>query len=104
MSQLGEMGDACAAGTAPRRPELHDIGLAWLELLDLVPLDPARNGERRRGIAEVENVSSTHGGSAEAGRNHDQIGSHDTLLGEGRGRSLAIDRSQAGAWEREEWV
>ena len=59
-------GMLAAAGSAPGRPELDDVGLAGLELLDLLPLDPARDGELRRGVADVEDLVGPGAGGDEA--------------------------------------
>ena len=37
--KLGQMGDARLARPAPRRPEFHDVVLAWLEFADRLALD-----------------------------------------------------------------
>src|SRR5262249_32754668 len=93
----GDVRDGLPAGPAPGGPELDDVRLAGLELLDLLPFDPARDGELRRGVADVEDLVRPRArrGEAEGGRGEDgQVAAHDGPPGPRDGAPSPDDRGR----------
>jgi hypothetical protein len=59
LGEFGQVGDGLAARTTPGRPELYDIDLTFLELLDRLSLDPFGDGQSRSGIAHIQRLRPT---------------------------------------------
>ena len=62
LRDLAQVGNARAAGRAPGRPELDHVDRGALPLLevDRFPLDPLRDLERGRGVAELPGPEAAH--------------------------------------------